>query len=77
MDYPGLVASYGYAAFIVFNRFMYGLRLVGPVAIGMSAVTWPRFAILNAIGAALVAVPVVRRWLSRRRARRAGASDGS
>lgn len=41
------------AAFIVANRFMYGLRLVGPAAIGMSAVPWPRFAALNAIGAAL------------------------
>lgn len=102
------------AAFIVANRFMYGLRLAGPVAIGMSAVPWLRFAVLNAVGAALwasaialagylsgellgrfledlrraeawvfgagavlVAVLVVRRSLSRRRARPAGASDGS
>lgn len=34
-------------------RFMYGLRTVGPIAIGMSRVHWLRFAALNLIGATL------------------------
>lgn len=37
-------------------RFMYGLRTVGPVVIGMSHVPWPRFFILNLIGALVWAV---------------------
>jgi membrane protein DedA with SNARE-associated domain len=44
--------------FILANRFMYGLRLAGPVAIGMSAVSWPRFAALNAIGATIWAIAI-------------------
>jgi len=32
-------------------RFLYGLRTVGPAVIGSSAVPWPRFLILNALGA--------------------------
>ena len=32
-------------------RFMYGLRTVGPIAIGMSRVHWLRFATLNLLGA--------------------------
>jgi len=43
---------------IVMVRFMYGLRLVGPVVIGMSSVSPLRFAILNMIGAALWATSV-------------------
>ncbi|WP_213956518.1 DedA family protein [Variovorax sp. dw_954] len=38
---------------IVGVRFMYGLRLVGPFAIGMSEVSAKRFALLNALGAAI------------------------
>jgi len=34
-------------------RFLYGLRIAGPMAIGMSEVSWLRFAVLNFIGAAL------------------------
>lgn len=34
-------------------RFLYGLRIVGPMAIGMSGVSWLRFLVLNLIGAAL------------------------
>jgi membrane protein DedA with SNARE-associated domain len=41
------------AAIIVAVRFMYGLRIAGPVAIGMSAVPVWRFALLNPVGAAL------------------------
>ncbi|MDN5844573.1 MAG: DedA family protein, partial [Alcaligenaceae bacterium] len=36
---------------ILVVRFMYGLRTVGPIAIGMSTVHWLRFLVLNAIGA--------------------------
>jgi len=32
-------------------RFMYGLRIVGPLVIGMSSVNWLRFFVLNLIGA--------------------------
>lgn len=37
-------------------RFLYGLRIAGPIAIGMSSVAWPRFLLLNGLGAALWAV---------------------
>ena len=37
-------------------RFMYGLRMVGPLAIGMSSVSWARFFALNLLGAILWAV---------------------
>ena len=43
---------------IVAVRFMYGLRLIGPVVIGMSPVSPVRFAALNMIGAALWAFSV-------------------
>ena len=46
------------ALLIVGVRFMYGLRLIGPVAIGMSAVSAWRFVVLNTIGAAIWAVAV-------------------
>lgn len=32
-------------------RFLYGLRVAGPIAIGMSRVSWPRFLALNFAGA--------------------------
>ncbi len=38
---------------VIAVRFMYGLRIVGPVAIGMSRVGWLHFAVLNAIGASI------------------------
>ncbi len=34
-------------------RFLYGLRIAGPIAIGMSHVSWPRFLLLNGLGALL------------------------
>lgn len=37
-------------------RFLYGLRIAGPMAIGMSSVSWPRFLLLNALAAVLWAV---------------------
>lgn len=39
------------APFILGVRFLYGLRTVGPIAIGMSRVHWLRFALFNLIGA--------------------------
>jgi membrane protein DedA with SNARE-associated domain len=39
-------------------RFLYGLRTVGPIAIGMSRVPWLRFALFNLIGAILWAALV-------------------
>ncbi|MEO8203204.1 MAG: DedA family protein [Betaproteobacteria bacterium] len=42
-----------HAPLIVGVRFMYGFRIIGPIAIGMSAVPWPRFIALNLLGAAL------------------------
>ena len=46
------------ALLIIGVRFMYGLRLVGPVAIGMSDVPAWRFVVFNLIGAAIWAVAV-------------------
>jgi membrane protein DedA with SNARE-associated domain len=46
------------ALLIVGVRFMYGLRLVGPVVIGMSDVPVWRFVVFNLIGAAIWAVAV-------------------
>jgi membrane protein DedA with SNARE-associated domain len=37
-------------------RFLYGLRIVGPIAIGMSRVSWSRFLILNGLGAVVWAL---------------------
>jgi membrane protein DedA with SNARE-associated domain len=39
-------------------RFLYGLRTVGPMAIGMTAVPWLRFLLLNLLGAVLWAASV-------------------
>lgn len=38
---------------IIGVRIMYGLRLVGPFAIGTSNVSVSRFAVLNMVGAAI------------------------
>jgi len=38
---------------VIMVRFMYGLRIVGPLAIGMSRIGWLHFAALNALGAAI------------------------
>lgn len=46
-------------ALIVGVRFLYGMRLVGPFAIGMSNVSGLRFALLNLLGAAIWAPLVV------------------
>lgn len=41
------------AGFILSFRFLYGLRAAGPVAVGVSAVSTRKFAILNAVAAGL------------------------
>jgi membrane protein DedA with SNARE-associated domain len=41
------------SGFILSFRFIYGLRAAGPVAVGVSAISTRKFAILNAIGAAI------------------------
>ena len=38
---------------ILFVRFMYGMRIAGPLLLGMSNLPAPRFALLNVIGAIL------------------------
>jgi membrane protein DedA with SNARE-associated domain len=38
---------------IIGTRFAYGLRIAGPVLIGMSSIPGRRFAMLNALGALL------------------------
>ena len=45
-------------ALIIGVRFMYGLRIVGPMVIGMSDVPAWRFAVFNAIGAVAWAVAI-------------------
>ncbi|MEO8013942.1 MAG: DedA family protein [Polaromonas sp.] len=37
-------------------RFLYGLRIAGPMAIGMSRVSWSRFVLLNGLAAVLWAL---------------------
>ncbi|MDM0111549.1 DedA family protein [Variovorax sp. J22R133] len=54
----GVIQRYE-APFIVGVRFMYGLRLIGPFAIGMSKVSSVRFALLNMLGAAIWAPLIV------------------
>ncbi len=48
-----------HAPFILANRFLYGLRIAGPVAIGMSALPATRFALINLAGAVLWACVIV------------------
>ncbi len=47
-----------HAPLILAIRFLYGLRVAGPIAIGMSHVPWRRFFVLNLLGAAVWAVLV-------------------
>ena len=42
--------------FILSLRFLYGLRTVGPIALGVSNVPAPRFLVLNVVAAAIWAV---------------------
>jgi membrane protein DedA with SNARE-associated domain len=50
-----LIQSY-HASLIVGVRFMYGLRIVGPITIGMSNVAAWRFALFNMLGASVWAM---------------------
>lgn len=52
-----LLARYD-AAFILTVRFLYGLRIAGPVLLGTSPVPFLRFAVLNVVGAVLWALAV-------------------
>jgi len=47
-----------HVAAILFIRFLYGLRIAGPVVMGASGVPFVRFAVLNMIGAAIWALAV-------------------
>ncbi len=47
-----------HALFILANRFLYGLRIAGPVIIGTTSVPFLRFAVLNMIGAAIWTVTI-------------------
>lgn len=53
----GLLNRYSTALILVF-RFLYGLRNITPFVLGMSDVSAARFAVLNAIGAAVWAVAI-------------------
>lgn len=41
------------AFFVIVNRYIYGLRMPGLIALGLSSISIPRFLVLNLIGAAL------------------------
>ena len=41
------------AYFVIVNRYVYGLRVPGLIALGLSSITVPRFLILNFIGAGI------------------------
>lgn len=41
------------AFFVIVNRYIYGLRMPGLIALGLSRISIPRFAFLNLVGAAL------------------------
>ncbi|WP_037472983.1 DedA family protein [Simplicispira psychrophila] len=45
-----------YLPVILSLRFLYGLRIAGPIAIGMSSVSWPQFLLLNGLAAVLWAL---------------------
>ncbi|MDL1866125.1 DedA family protein [Betaproteobacteria bacterium PRO4] len=45
-------------SFILAVRFMYGLRVAGPMVMGMSNIHWSRFLILNLTGAVIWAITI-------------------
>ncbi|MCO5098098.1 MAG: DedA family protein [Rhodocyclaceae bacterium] len=53
-----LLARY-HAPFILANRFLYGLRIAGPIAVGMSALPAARYALINLAGAVIWALVIV------------------
>ena len=52
-----LLAGWG-AGVVVGLRFMYGMRIAGPILLGTTHVPWQRFVAFNALGAALWGVGV-------------------
>jgi membrane protein DedA with SNARE-associated domain len=48
-----------HAPFILVNRFLYGLRIAGPIVVGTCEITYLRFAIFNVIGAIIWAPTIV------------------
>jgi membrane protein DedA with SNARE-associated domain len=54
----GLIERYP-VGFILSFRFLYGLRAAGPVAVGVTQVSTPLFALLNALGAVIWAAVFV------------------
>jgi len=58
---PGFSRAMGFVdrrptAFVLLNRYAYGLRLAGGVAAGLSAIPWPNFLLLNALASAVWAL---------------------
>lgn len=53
-----LIERHG-TAFILANRFLYGLRLAGPMTVGTSRIAYARYALLDLTGAAIWASVVV------------------
>ncbi|GGD91376.1 DedA family protein [Aureimonas endophytica] len=47
-----LVEKY-HAYFVIVNRYIYGLRMPGLIALGLSSISIPRFLVLNFIGAGI------------------------
>jgi membrane protein DedA with SNARE-associated domain len=54
----GLIERYP-IGFILAFRFLYGLRAAGPVAVGVTTISTPLFALLNALGAVIWAAVFV------------------
>ncbi len=52
-----LLARY-HTPLILAIRFLYGLRIAGPIAIGISRIPWQRFFVLNLLGA-MIWAPIV------------------
>lgn len=48
-----------HAPFILVNRFLYGLRIAGPIMVGTCTMPFLRYAALDAVGAAIWAVTIV------------------
>jgi membrane protein DedA with SNARE-associated domain len=55
----GALLAHYHTPFILANRFLYGLRIAGPMAVGMSAIPAARFALVNLLGAVLWAFVIV------------------
>ncbi len=47
-----------HAALVLVNRFIFGFKLMGPMAMGMSGIPWRRYALFDLLGALIWAVGV-------------------